>query len=133
VKLRVGGTAVQKAPGGAQEPRETLSTPDVDYRSLAATEALPGLSERRFQGQVVRLARLFGWSTYHTWDSRRSDPGFPDLVMVRRPRIVWAELKSERGRLTADQKAWIEELRACGQSVYVWRPSSWREIEGVLR
>jgi hypothetical protein len=82
---------------------------------------------------VVRYARLMGWSAYHTYDSRRSAAGFPDLVLVRRPRVVWAELKSERGRLTDDQRAWIEELRACGQAVFVWRPSNWEEIERALR
>jgi VRR-NUC domain len=90
-------------------------------------------SERAFQASVVRYAELMGWAVFHPYDSRRSQVGFPDLVMVRRPRIVWAELKAQRGRLTDAQRAWIEELRACGQAAVVWRPSDWQEIEDVLR
>ncbi len=43
------------------------------------------LYEKPFQAQVVELARLSGWLTYHTHDSRRSQSGFPDLVLVRAP------------------------------------------------
>ena len=82
---------------------------------------------------MVRYARLMGWRTYHTYDGRRSDAGFPDLVLVRRPRVVWAELKAERGKTTDDQRAWLDELRACGQEVHIWRPSHWRAIEEALR
>jgi hypothetical protein len=113
--------------------RETALPPDVDYRSIAASAAPFSLSERAFQSQVVRYARLAGWAVYHTYDSRRSQPGFPDLVLVRRPRIVWAELKSQRGKVTTEQQAWIDELRACDQEVHVWRPSDWRTVERVLR
>src|SRR5688572_19177552 len=41
-------------------------------------------TERAFQAQVVKYARLMGWTAYHTHDSRRSQAGFPDLVLVRR-------------------------------------------------
>jgi hypothetical protein len=81
----------------------------------------------------VRYARLMGWSVFFVHDSRHSPAGWPDLVLIRRPRIVFAELKSERGRLTDDQRQTIEELRACGQEVFVWKPSAWQEIEEVLR
>jgi hypothetical protein len=128
-RATTGGSASQTLPA----PHPGVFGAGPDHRSVAATEAPFSLTERAFQSQVVRLARLFGWACYHTRDSRRSEAGFPDLVMVRRPRVVWAELKSERGRLSPEQKAWIEELRASGQAVYIWRPSSWQEIERVLR
>jgi hypothetical protein len=95
--------------------------------------AVKPISERQFMAQVTRLANLLGWKTYHTHDSRRSEAGSPDLVLVRRPRLIFAELKSERGKATDEQRAWLGELRECGQSVYLWRPSDWREIERVLR
>ena len=46
------------------------------------------MSEAEFQAQVVELARLRGWRTHHHYDSRRSTPGWPDLVMVRRGRMA---------------------------------------------
>ncbi len=87
------------------------------------------LSERAFQRQVVEFAELMGWRTYHTYDSRRSNAGFPDLVLVRPPRVVFVELKRERGRATRDQDLWAALLRACpGVEYYLWKPSDWDAI-----
>ncbi|MEW6583441.1 MAG: VRR-NUC domain-containing protein, partial [Actinomycetota bacterium] len=55
------------------------------------------LSEAAFQDQVVDLARLRGWLVYHTFDSRHSAAGFPDLILARGDRLVAAELKTQRG------------------------------------
>jgi hypothetical protein len=52
-------------------------------------------TEKQFQGAVVELCRLRGYLTYHTHDSRRSDPGFPDLVIVGHGRVLYRELKRE--------------------------------------
>lgn len=93
---------------------------------------VPPQTEKQWQATVVEYAKLRGWRTYHTWISLRSAPGFPDLVLVRRPRVVFAELKSERGALSEKQEAWLEDLRASGQNVFVWRPSDWPEVERVL-
>jgi hypothetical protein len=103
------------------------------------TRAAPGSltdlrqTEQSFLGQVVAYSRVMGWRVYHTHDSRRSAPGFPDLVLVRRPRCVFAELKAERTHTTEDQRTWLAELRECGQEAYLWRPSHWRAIEKILR
>jgi hypothetical protein len=94
--------------------------------------ALAKLTEQQFQAQVVALARIRGWLEYHTYDSRRSTPGFPDLVLVRPGRVVWAELKTDAGKLTAAQAAWLQALRDAGQEVHVWRPANWPEIEAAL-
>lgn len=84
--------------------------------------------------QVVRdFARLRSWLEFHVHDSRRSPSGFPDLVCVRGDRMVAAELKNETGKVTPDQAAWLDALGAvAGVEVYVWRPSSWPEVERVL-
>lgn len=92
------------------------------------------MSEREFQRAVLRLAGLFGWTPYHTHDSRRSNPGFPDLVLVHPRRgVVYAELKSEKGRPTEDQERWLALLREAGQRAYLWRPSSMDEVAKVLQ
>jgi len=91
-------------------------------------------SEKEFQGQVLRLARLCGWRVYHTFDSRRSAPGFPDLVMARPPVVMFAELKTETGRVRPEQRDWLEALRGSeGVEVRLWRPSDWPEIEEALK
>ena len=98
----------------------------------------PRITEKAFQAQVVELARLCGWKAYHTFDSRRSDPGFPDLVLVREKELVIAELKADRGKTTPAQDAWIAALSWVALAnlyvqVYVWRPKDWSLIEEVLR
>jgi len=92
------------------------------------------VSERDFRGAVVELANLLGWRHYHALRSEGSSPGFPDLVLVRDGRVVFAAIKSEQGRLTHPQRLWLMALRQCrGVEVYEWRPSSWPQIERVLR
>lgn len=91
------------------------------------------VSEKEFQAQVLELARYTGWLCYHTHDSRRSAPGFPDLVMVRPPVIVFAELKTEVGTLRPEQRKWLDALGRCeAVGALLWRPSDWPEIEEVL-
>lgn len=83
------------------------------------------MTEDQFQSTLIEAARLLGWLAYHTHDSRRSEPGFPDLVLVhpKRRRLVFAELKSERGTVKPAQLRWHEALIAAGQEIYVWRPA----------
>ena len=94
---------------------------------------LASISEKQFQAQVVELAQLFGWLVYHTYDSRRSAHGFPDLVLVRGERVLFVELKRQDGKATPKQRVWLEALKAAGQEVYLWRPSDWDALEAVLR
>jgi VRR-NUC domain len=92
------------------------------------------VTERDLTGYIRDVARAFGWRRYHTWISKNSAAGFPDEVLVRGERLILAELKTERGRLSAEQDAWLEDLRRVpGVEVYVWRPSQMCEIAQVLR
>jgi hypothetical protein len=94
----------------------------------------PQLPEKELQAQVLGLAWLLGWRCYHTHDSRRSAPGFPDLVLVRPPRCLFVELKSEQGRLRTEQAAWLEALAGCSRApeAYLWRPADFEDIQAVL-
>jgi len=89
------------------------------------------VSERDFQQQVTDLASLHGWLIYHTHDSRRSQPGFPDLVLVRE-RVIFAELKTERGKLTRAQRIWLAALAGASVEAYCWRPSDTDTIAAIL-
>jgi hypothetical protein len=102
-------------------------------RQIDQFDKLPPQPEASFQRQVLDLARLMGFRAYHTWNSLHSAAGFPDLVLVRRPRVIFVELKSERGKVGDDQWAWLDDLKRCpGVEVHLWRPSDWPEIEKVL-
>lgn len=105
-------------------------------------------TEAQWQTVVVDYARLRGWLLHHGRPLRTvdgewrtaitGDRGFPDLVMVRRERLVVAELKSETGRAGPGQAAWAVGFQlvaaASGGAVefHHWRPSAWPEVERVL-
>jgi hypothetical protein len=90
------------------------------------------VTEAQWQAQVVQLAELYGWRWYHTHDSRRSPAGFPDLVLWRE-RVVFAELKTDTGRLTPDQNVFrMQMLRVSGVEHYVWRPRDFDDVKAVL-
>lgn len=100
------------------------------------TSGAGAVTEKQLLEAVRDLARLTGWLVYHTHDSRRSEPGFPDLVMTRRGRLIFAELKSEKGRLTPQQHEWMDALVGRKDwEVYLWRPADWTSghIERLLR
>lgn len=94
---------------------------------------MPRQSERDFMAAVVKLAGLLGWRVYHTFDSRRSAPGFPDAVFVKRPRVLFVEFKRDGEHPTPDQQDWLSDLGGCpGVETYLWKPADWPEIERVL-
>lgn len=90
------------------------------------------VTERDFMQQIIDLAKLRGWLVYHTHDSRRSEAGFPDLVMVRGGNVLAIEVKSEKGKLTADQEEWLDALDLAIARATCWRPSDWPAIEEAL-
>lgn len=105
-----------------------------EYRALVARQWL----EKDLQEAILAYARPRSWLAYHTYDSRRSAAGFPDLVLVRGPRLICAELKKQNGRVTPDQEKWLDALRVLHGAwndplqgrgivfeVHVWRPSDW--------
>ncbi len=90
------------------------------------------LSERDFMAQVLDLATLYGWLVYHTYDSRRCQPGYPDLSLCHpiAGEYLLAELKTDRGRLRPTQRVWIEALRKAGIEIWVWRP---RDFDAIVK
>lgn len=82
------------------------------------------MSEDALQARVIALAKELDYLAYHTYNSRRSQPGWPDLVLgsLSRRRLVIRELKTSRGRVSPAQTAWLLVLRACGVDAGVWRP-----------
>ena len=92
-------------------------------------------SEAKFQAQIVELAERLGWRTYHTYDSRRSARGFPDLVLVRGPTALFLEVKKEKAKPPSpEQEAWIAALK---QVRYVFAdfvyPRHWDGLKDTLQ
>lgn len=102
------------------------------------------VTESEFQRAVIELAHLRGFLVAHfratkTATGRHLTPvaadgaGFVDLVLCGRGRIMFRELKTDRGRLTAPQRRWGELICAAGGDWDVWRPRDWTRIEEQLR
>ena len=91
------------------------------------------ITEKAFQAQIVELAELRGFFVYHTHDSRRSQPGFPDLVLIKGTRLVFLEVKSEKGKVSNAQMDWILALQVVStvHAAVVW-PQDWDDIERLL-
>lgn len=105
--------------------------------------------EAVFQKDVIDLAHTLGWRVAHFRTSMNArghymtavsadGKGFPDLCMVRRGRVIFAELKAPDGVLSDSQKEWISELETHpadrpSHEAYVWRPKDLDEIMRVLR
>lgn len=108
------------------------------------TLATEQLSEALFMGQVTDYASMRGWrwmhiqpgltdrGRYRTPVSGPLGPGWPDLILIRGSKIIAAELKSEKGKLTALQARVLNDLEEALIEVHVWKPSQWAEIERVL-
>ena len=96
-------------------------------------------SEQDFQKQVQQVAQMYGWLTFHAtphavgtaW--RTDGRGFPDLVLAHRDHgVIFAELKTERGRLSDGQKDWAAAIVGHVE-YYCWRPSQLSSIMRRLR
>lgn len=98
------------------------SIPAATLRAQLAAD----MKEAVLQAQIEQLARTLGWLVYHTHDSRRSQAGFPDLVLVhaRQRRVLWRELKTQKGRVrpeghvtAVDGLSRVQQLRLLGNGV----------------
>lgn len=111
---------------------------------------MPKGPEAGFQDAVVQYAQMRGWRVAHfrratVRAGRVATPvaydaaGFPDLVLVRKGVLIFAELKSKGIRkVSVAQKMWQAELQqvaALNKTVlyYVWNPLDWDDIEEILK
>lgn len=105
--------------------------------------------EETLKSQVLHLAGLYGWLIHHDRPAKtekgwrtavEGDAGFPDLVLLHPVscRLIVAELKSDTGRLTLAQQAWvhawrqIERVDPVNILVAVWRPDDWDAIHRAI-
>jgi hypothetical protein len=99
------------------------------------------ISEESFQRAVVDLAHIFKYKVAYFRKARKKDgdwvtpvgadgKGWLDLVLVNENKhdLIFAELKSENGKMTKEQKDWFTRLGKCHESVYCWKPSDWENI-----
>jgi len=93
------------------------------------------ITEKQFEAQVKDLAKVFHADAYyHPFLSTWSVKGFPDLTIIRVPRLIFAELKTETGKISPEQQKWHDLLNQCTSiEAHIWRPAQFDEIVGILR
>jgi hypothetical protein len=89
---------------------------------------LPAMSEAQFQQRIIDYCELRGLLVFHDNDSRKNRAGFPDLVIVGAHGVIYAELKTDTGKLRPDQETWLLALRKAGANAVLWRPSMWDHV-----
>lgn len=101
-----------------------------EYRRIEAKH----MTETTLQTRVGQIARELGWLFYHTHDSRRSEPGFPDCVFLhpKGGRLLVRELKDMRRKATPEQLDWLAGFTHAGIDAGIWRPIDLLD-ETVLR
>jgi hypothetical protein len=111
----------------------TLNPEQVTCARCVKKLPLAAFPEKELLARVRYLARVAGWLVYHTFNSRKSEAGFPDLVLVKPPRLVIAELKRAGEQPTIEQEAWLAALALVpGVECYLWRPADLPRIVEVL-
>jgi hypothetical protein len=93
------------------------------------SDQLRRITERDFQRSVTDLCDWLHLDWWHPLNSRGMRPGWPDLVIVGN-RILYRELKTESGVISAEQRHVGHQLGNAGADWAIWRPRDLRN--GVI-
>jgi len=122
---------------------DRLASRQLLYNAMSEAELFENVRDYCAQG---------GWWMYHTHDSRKSTPGWPDVVALRSGCMIVAELKRQREQPTTDQtrvigllRDVVDQVRGLARlagigagtldlpvQVFVWRPSDLPDIQQIL-
>ncbi len=103
------------------------------------------LSEAAWQQRITDLASVRRWAWLHLrpartakgWRTPVSGPlgaGWPDLILIRRDRLVAIECKATTGKPTDEQAAVLSLLAQVRHvETHLARPTDWEKIMKVLQ
>jgi hypothetical protein len=110
----------------------------VQVTQAARAELDASLTEDDLLTRVLDLARLRGWKVVHYRPAKtakgwrtplQGDKGCPDVILARNGVVILAELKSDTGKATPEQRQWLAQL---GDHGHLWRPRDWPRIAALL-
>ena len=109
------------------------------------------MTEQQFTNELLKWLKQYHWRAFHVRNSGaggmtqvQGDKGFPDVLAIRPPRILVAELKvgkpgTLKGDPTPEQRAWLEAFEHVQISwkwqpieTYVWYPQMFPAILEIL-
>jgi hypothetical protein len=104
------------------------------------------MTEAEFTDSILKWAKVYGWRRFHVRGNTRrliqGDVGFPDLVLLKGDRLIFAELKVAKNKPTPEQAGWLSALSKLTTprltndevqyrteiEVHLWHPEQWSEI-----
>lgn len=93
-------------------------------------------NEQAFTDAVVGLFKMAGFRVMHmrgnTKRQIQGHAGYPDIIATRGGRLIFAELKMDKGVTSTEQETWLHELDKSVAEVYLWRPMDWDEIQRII-
>jgi hypothetical protein len=116
-----GNVAPEPAAGSPQG--ETAAVRGPRKTPAGVNPIAAAMSEAQLEEHVRALCKDLGILRFHVKDSRGMNRGLPDDILIGAAGVLWRELKTERGRLTLEQRTVGDALRALGQDYAIWRPS----------
>jgi len=104
------------------------------------------ITEKQFSTQIESLLNHFGWRWTHFRPARTmkgwrtpltGDKGFTDYCAVRNGMCLFIEIKSEKGKLTPEETAWMQDLKevaqiSLGVMYHLWHPSDMEPNGGKI-
>lgn len=98
--------------------------------TAAVTATAPVGTEADYLTGIVEAAEWSGWLVHHCRPARTADGhwkthiqghiGFPDLVLIHGTarKILFVEVKAERGRLSKAQTRWRDQIKLVGSGLW---------------
>ena len=125
----------------AEQARKTGRSPEGDFEIGGGEKNTPPPTpapafedEAAFLDWVRAEAKAQGWRVYHTHRSDKSEPGFPDLIMLRDGVQIAAELKRDRKQKPSfEQAAWLMDFAMVRTTrAVLWEPGDVDMVKRML-
>lgn len=100
------------------------------------------MKEAEFAKRIEDTLNMLHLRWHHETDSRKSKAGFPDYCIVGPGGVMFLEIKADKGRVTPQQQAWVDDLAAAGAvegerglvvTAYVAYPQDWDRVLADLK
>lgn len=92
------------------------------------------MTEKELQSAIVDVLDAYGWRFAHfrpaqaqsgNWmTAMQGHIGYPDITAVKGVKILFIELKSEKGKVRPEQDDWLTDLADAYLGVHLVRPSN---------
>lgn len=100
------------------------------------------MKEAEFAKRIEETMAYLGLRWHHETDSRRSRAGFPDYCIVGGGGVMFLEIKSDKGKVSPEQQAWLHDLAKAenpgannvpGVIAYAAWPKDWDRVLSDLK